>query len=64
MSTASGRVQPAQKKLKTLVLGGTGFIGPHQVQYAVDRGHAGTLFNRGRTNAEDALVAWRASGQQ
>jgi 2'-hydroxyisoflavone reductase len=36
--------------LRILVLGGTGFIGPYQVQYALDRGHAVTLFNRGRTN--------------
>ena len=44
--------QPAQKKLRILVLGGTGFIGPHQVQYAVNRGHTITLFNRGKTNAD------------
>jgi 2'-hydroxyisoflavone reductase len=36
--------------LKILVLGGTGFIGPYQVRYALDRGHTVTLFNRGRTN--------------
>lgn len=36
--------------LKILILGGTGFIGPYQVQYALDRGHTVTLFNRGRTN--------------
>lgn len=37
--------------LKILILGGTGFIGPNQVQYALDRGHAVTLFNRGVTNS-------------
>ena len=31
-----------------LILGGTGFIGPHQVAYALRRGHHVTLFNRGR----------------
>ncbi len=36
--------------LRILILGGTGFIGPYQVQYALDRGHRVTLFNRGRTN--------------
>ena len=36
--------------LDILVLGGTGFIGPHVVSYAMDRGHRITLFNRGRTN--------------
>ena len=37
--------------LKILILGGTNFIGPHQVEYALSRGHEVTLFNRGRTNA-------------
>jgi 2'-hydroxyisoflavone reductase len=36
--------------LKILILGGTGFIGPHQVRYALAQGHAVTLFNRGVTN--------------
>ena len=43
-------IQPAPKPLRILVLGGTGFIGPHQVRHAVARGHTVTLFNRGRTN--------------
>jgi 2'-hydroxyisoflavone reductase len=38
----------APKRL--LVLGGTGFIGPHMVEYALSRGHRVTIFNRGRTN--------------
>ena len=33
-----------------LILGGTGFIGPHVVRHALARGHQITLFNRGRTN--------------
>jgi 2'-hydroxyisoflavone reductase len=37
-------------KLKILILGGTGFNGPHQVRYARSRGHEVTLFNRGRTD--------------
>ena len=41
---------PAQQQLKILMLGGTGFLGPHTVQYALDRGHEVTLFNRGKTN--------------
>ena len=41
----------AARSLRILILGGTGFIGPHQVQYALSRGHEVTLFNRGRTNA-------------
>jgi 2'-hydroxyisoflavone reductase len=40
----------ADKKLKILVLGGTGLIGPPMVSYATARGHEVTLFNRGKTN--------------
>src|SRR5271169_2866162 len=36
------------KQLRILILGGTGFMGPHQVRYALARGHKVTLFNRGR----------------
>lgn len=43
-------VLAAPKPLRVLFLGGTGFIGPHQVRYAMYRGHTVTLFNRGRTN--------------
>ncbi len=45
----TGAAQPTP--LRILILGGTGFIGPNQVQYALDRGHQVTLFNRGQTNA-------------
>jgi 2'-hydroxyisoflavone reductase len=38
--------------LRILVLGGTGFIGPYHVQYALDRGHTVSMFNRGRTNPQ------------
>ena len=38
--------------LRILILGGTGFIGPHMVRAARDAGHEVTLFNRGRTNPE------------
>lgn len=42
----------APEPLDILVLGGTGFIGPHMVREALRRGHSVTLFNRGRTNNE------------
>jgi 2'-hydroxyisoflavone reductase len=32
--------------MRLLILGGTGFIGPHQVRYALVRGHHVTIFNR------------------
>ncbi|TWT23575.1 NAD-dependent epimerase/dehydratase family protein [Luteimonas marina] len=47
-STATTPVARAAKPLKILILGGTGFTGPFQVQYALARGHEVTLFNRGR----------------
>lgn len=39
---------PSGKPLKILILGGTGFTGPFQVRYALERGHEVTLFNRGK----------------
>ncbi len=35
--------------LKILILGGTGFLGPQQIAYAVNRGHSISTFTRGRT---------------
>ncbi|HEY4133053.1 MAG TPA: NAD-dependent epimerase/dehydratase family protein, partial [Gemmatimonadaceae bacterium] len=43
-------VPPAAKSLNILILGGTGLTGPHQVRYAIARGHNVTVFNRGRRN--------------
>ena len=40
---------PARAPKRILILGGTGFVGPHQVRYALQRGHTVTIFNRGRT---------------
>ena len=42
--------QNSVKHLSILILGGTGFTGPYQVQYAVSRGHKITTFNRGKTH--------------
>ena len=39
----------APASLNILILGGTGFTGPEQVDYALARGHRVTLFNRGKT---------------
>lgn len=41
---------PAPKKL--LILGGTGFIGPNMVRYAVERGHQVTILTRGRSQTK------------
>jgi 2'-hydroxyisoflavone reductase len=42
----------SNRSLRILILGGTRFLGVHQVEYALARGHTVTLFNRGRTNPE------------
>jgi 2'-hydroxyisoflavone reductase len=42
----------AAARLNLLVLGGTGFNGPHLVRHAVARGHRVTIFTRGRRDAE------------
>jgi 2'-hydroxyisoflavone reductase len=39
----------APAPLNILILGGTGFTGPEQVEYAIARGHRVTLFNRNQT---------------
>ncbi|MFC1629077.1 NAD-dependent epimerase/dehydratase family protein [Gemmatimonadota bacterium] len=49
LGCSNGEVRPARNPLRILILGGTGFIGPHQVEYALKRGHTVTLFNRGQT---------------
>ena len=57
----------AAKPLRILILGGTGFLGPSQVEYALARGHTLTLFNRGRTAPDlfpgvETLLGDRAEG--
>lgn len=42
----------ASDPLRILILGGTGFIGPHMVREALVRGHEVSLFNRGKTDDE------------
>lgn len=52
---SSGAFSPAGqagRPLRILILGGTGFTGPHQVRYALERGHHVTLFNRGRRSID------------
>lgn len=50
-SSAAGEETGGVRDLNILILGGTGFIGPHMVREALRRGHRITLFNRGRTNS-------------
>ena len=46
------RARRAAAPLNILILGGTGFTGPEQVEYALARGHKVTLFNRNRTRPD------------
>ena len=48
LAAGAAPVARARRPLKILILGGTGFTGPFQVDYALARGHQVTLFNRGK----------------
>jgi 2'-hydroxyisoflavone reductase len=52
LSLPAMAAEPAPRPLRILILGGTGFTGPHQVRYALSRGHKLTLFNRGRRDRQ------------
>lgn len=52
------------KPLSILILGGTGFTGPHQVRYALSRGHKLTLFNRGRRPKEWPVTVEELTGDR
>src|SRR5688500_9628899 len=54
-ATAPGLLTAAPERsrapMRILILGGTGFIGPHLVKHAVGRGHTVSIFTRGRRDA-------------
>jgi 2'-hydroxyisoflavone reductase len=50
--SARRRVERAEASLNILILGGTGFTGPEQVEYAIARGHKVTLINRNKTRPD------------
>ena len=50
--------------LRILILGGTGFIGPHIVRHAVARGHTVTIFTRGRRDADIPASVERLVGDR
>jgi 2'-hydroxyisoflavone reductase len=55
LAAALGRTASAGRAsspLNILILGGTGFTGPEQVNYALARGHKVTLFNRNQTRPD------------
>ncbi len=52
LAALTGQAHAKTKALKVLILGGTGFIGPHFVRVLGDAGHTLTLFNRGKRDRE------------
>jgi 2'-hydroxyisoflavone reductase len=50
--SAARKILRAAAPLDILILGGTGFTGPEQVEYATARGHRVTLFNRNKTRPD------------
>jgi 2'-hydroxyisoflavone reductase len=46
---ASNLFETSDEKLNILILGGTSFLGPHQISYALERGHKVSIFTRGKT---------------
>lgn len=42
-------IEKAEKPLKILILGGTKYLGIHQINYALQRGHSISTFTRGKT---------------
>jgi len=53
---AAGSTIAAPGPKRILILGGTGFIGPHTVRYALERGHEVSIFTRGRSRLDIAGV--------
>ena len=56
--------QPRRAPMDLLILGGTGFIGPHLVRLAVSRGHRVTIFTRGRRNPDLPPEVTRLTGDR
>lgn len=55
---------PSAAPLTVLILGGTGFIGPHLVRRLVERGHKVTTFTRGRREADLPASVERLTGDR
>ncbi|MCB1706166.1 MAG: NAD-dependent epimerase/dehydratase family protein [Halioglobus sp.] len=49
LPSLAGESPAPRSGLNILILGGTGFLGPHLVQAALEKGHNLTLFNRGKS---------------
>jgi len=58
LAASTGALLPScarRRPLRVLILGGTGFVGPHLARAAIAAGHEVTLFNRGVTNPDTQL---------
>ena len=51
-AASHGIIDTPAAPLNILILGGTGFIGPHLVRHAVARGHKVAIFTRGRRDGD------------
>src|SRR5438874_595065 len=51
-SAGAAALERPAAPMRILILGGTGFVGPHLVRHAAARGHKVTIFTRGRHDAE------------
>src|SRR5688572_5613680 len=51
VATAENVVSTASRSLRILILGATGYIGPHFIQAALARGHQVSIFTRGKAPA-------------
>jgi nucleoside-diphosphate-sugar epimerase len=57
----------APRSLRILILGGTGFIGPHEVRYATARGHTlskGLTFRPLAVTAKDTLDFYQSQPEE
>lgn len=64
LARADAPATAAPRAKTILVLGGTGFIGPHLVKLAVSRGHTVSIFTRGRRDAELPGAVERLTGDR
>ncbi len=64
LASARDMISRAPASLSILILGGTGFIGPHLVRYATERGHKLTIFTRGRHDADLPASIERLQGDR
>lgn len=49
LSACESKLEKKTDQLKILILGGTSFLGPHQIASALNRGHSLSTFTRGKT---------------